>query len=182
MERNIIEQRQINGKLFTLIQRTREDNDFYCLMGRFFGSRAIANALGMPIYDEAHRTWWLILDAAQHPIACGSLERKPKSQVAALKSTWVEPEQRGQGLYNWLFATRLQFAEQLDIKKITSVTTKMSKSTHERYGFRFVGMRGKYYTYGKKLEEAKDSSTAKAKRRSKGKEGQPAQAETREEK
>jgi N-acetylglutamate synthase-like GNAT family acetyltransferase len=180
MGRDFIEQRQINGKLFTLIQRTREDPDFYCLLGRFFGSRAIVEALGMPIYDDEHRIWWLILDSEQRPVACGSLERKPKSQVAALKSTWVEPEQRSQGLYDWLFATRLQLAEQLNIKKITSVTTEKSKNTHERYGFRFVGMRGKYYTYWKNLEEAKDSSTTKARKRKKGEEIQPTQASTKE--
>ncbi len=154
MERNTLEQRQIDGKLFTLIQRTREDSDFYCLMGRFFGSRVIAKALGMPIYDDEHRLWFLILDPEQHPIACGSLERKPKSNVAALKSTWVEPEQRSQGLYDWLFATRLQLAEQLSVKKLTSTTTEMSKHTHERYGFRFVGRRGKYSTYWKELGKA----------------------------
>ncbi|GHP00924.1 hypothetical protein KSF_109710 [Reticulibacter mediterranei] len=151
MESNIIEERQIKGKHFTLIRRTRKDPDFYCLMGRFFGSETAAKALGRPISDGEHRCWWLILDAAQHPIACGSLEKKTNSSVAELKSTWVEPEQRGQGLYNWLFAARLQVAEQLTIKKITSTTTEMSKHTHERYGFRCVGRRGKYYTYWKEL-------------------------------
>jgi GNAT superfamily N-acetyltransferase len=159
MERNTVEavvreQKQLNGKLFTLIRRTREDADFYCLMGRFFGSRAISKALGMPIYDDEHRIWFLILNPEHHPIACGSLERKPKSKVAALKSTWVEPAERGQGIYDWLFVTRLHLAEQLHVKKITSTTTERSKHTHERYGFRLVGRRGKYYTYWKELGDA----------------------------
>jgi N-acetylglutamate synthase-like GNAT family acetyltransferase len=180
MERDPVEQRQINGKLFTLIQRTREDPDFYCLMGRFFGSRAIAKALGMPIYDDAHRLWWLILDSEQRPVACGSLERKPQSQVAVLKSTWVEPDERDQGLYDWLFATRLQKAEQLEIQKITSTTTEKSKHTHERYGFRLVGRRGQYYLYWKKLGEAQDSTTERVRRNKTGKAVQSTEAPTRE--
>lgn len=154
MERTPVEQRQINGKTFTLIQRTREDADFYCLMGRFFGSRTIAKALGMPIYDDQYRHWFLILNPEQRPVACGSLERKLNSQVAALKSTWVEPDERGKGLYDWLFVTRIHLAEHYHVKKITSTTTQMSKHTHERYGFRFVGRRGKYYTYWKELGDA----------------------------
>jgi len=143
--------REVNGKQFTMIQRTREDADFYCLMGRFFGSRAIASALGMPIYDDEHRCWWVVLNADQHPVACGSVERKPGSQIATFKSTWVEPDERGNGLYDWLFTTRLQHVEQSDVKKVTSTATEMSKNTHERYGFRCVGMRGKYYTYWKEM-------------------------------
>jgi GNAT superfamily N-acetyltransferase len=154
MDGNIVEERQIDGKLFTMIQRTREDADFYCLMGRFFGSRAIATALGMPIYDDEHRLWWIIINAEQHPVACGSLERKPKSDIAALKSTWVEPDERGNGLYSWLFTTRLQHAKQSHVKKLTSTATEMSKGTHERHGFRCVGRRGKYYTFWKEVLDA----------------------------
>jgi len=151
MERDPVDERIINGTRFTLIQRTREDPDFYCLMGRFFGSRSIAKALGMPIYDDEHRTWFLVLDAEHHPVACASLERKPGSTVAALKSAWVEPACRGQGLYDWLFTTRLHLAAHLNVKKITSTTTACSRHTHERYGFRAVGQRGKYSIYWKEL-------------------------------
>jgi GNAT superfamily N-acetyltransferase len=152
MERDPLEQRQMNGKTFTLIQRDRGDPDFYCLMGRFFGSRAIAKALGMPMYDDEHRIWLLVLTAEMYPVACASLELKPGSKTAAMKSAWVEPDERGKGLYTWLFVTRLHLAERYRIKEITSTTTEMSKCTHERYGFRCVGMRGKYYLYRKELE------------------------------
>lgn len=143
--------REIKGKQFTLIQRTREDPDFYCLMGRFFGSRAIATALGMPMYDDEHRQWWLILNAEHQPVACASLEHKPESRIAALKSAWVEPDARGNGLYAWLLTTRMEYAAQLQIEKLTSTVTEMSKSTHERHGFRCVGRRGKYYIYWKEM-------------------------------
>ena len=152
MDGHPIGERPINGKRFTLIRRTREDVDFYALMGRFFGSRSIARALGMPIYDDAYRSWYIILTTEQYPIACASLEKKPASHTAALKSAWVEPDMRGNGLYDWLFATRVQDAAQLPIKKITSIATEMSKHTHERYGFRCVGRRGKYYIYWKEVQ------------------------------
>jgi hypothetical protein len=132
-----------------MIQRAREDADFYSLMGRFFGSREIAKVLGMPMYDDEYRLWFLVLNPKHCPIACTSLEHKPDSQVAALKSAWVEPGERGKGLYDWMFRVRLQVAESLPIKKITSTATEKSMHTHERYGFCCVGRRGKYYTYWK---------------------------------
>lgn len=141
----------MNGRQYTLIMRTRNDADFYCLMGRFFGSRAIAKELGMPMYDDEYRFWYIILNG-KHPVACASIEMKPQSQNAALKSAWVEPQERGQGLYDWLFSVRLRFAEQQKISVITSTTTNMSKCTHERYGFQKIGQRGKYTVYRKELE------------------------------
>jgi GNAT superfamily N-acetyltransferase len=151
MERDSLEEKWINGKWFQVIRRRREDADFYCLMGRFFGSRAIARELGMPLYDDEHRIWFLCLNASGQPVACCSLEHKPESLAAQFKSAWVAPEERGQGLYDWLFASRLRLAEQLGVHKITSVTTEKSQHTHERYGFRHVGMRGKYRIYWKEI-------------------------------
>jgi hypothetical protein len=152
MERDSLA-RQIGEKSFTLLLRTREDADFYHLMGRFFGSRATAKALGMPMYDDEHRLWCVIVNGEQRPVACASLEIKPGSAVATMKSAWVEPEERGQRLYDWLFSTRLQIAaEQQQVRKIVSTTTEMSKCTHERYGFRHVSQRGKYSVYWKELE------------------------------
>jgi GNAT superfamily N-acetyltransferase len=152
MERDSLEEEKwINGKHFRLLRRTREDADFYCLMGRFFGSRVIAKELGMPLYDDEYRIWFLCLNADGQPVACCSLEQKPESRVAAFKSAWVAPEERGQGLYDWLFASRLHMAEQLGVQKITAITTEKSRHTHERYGFRCVGMRGKYRIYWKEI-------------------------------
>ena len=148
MERDPVS-KQFGDQVYTLIWRTREDLDFFCHLGPFASSRAVVRALGMPMYNDEHRVWCFILNANQKTVACGSLEQKPRSRIAALKSTYVEPEERGKGLYDWMFACRLQLAEERHVKKITSTTTEKSKHTHERYGFRFVGMRGKYYTFWK---------------------------------
>lgn len=151
MESDFVEERQINGKSYKLLQKTRNDADFYCLMGRFFGSRIIAKELGMPMYDDECRFWYIILNGT-YPVACASIEIKPQSSNATLKSAWVEPQERGQGLYNWLFSVRLHFAEYQQISTITSTTTNMSKCTHERYGFQKIGQRGKYTVYRKEIE------------------------------
>jgi GNAT superfamily N-acetyltransferase len=147
MERNSL--KHCDEKTFRLVERTRTDADFYTLMGRFFGSRTIANVLGMPIFDDEGRIWCIVLDEAGYPVACSSIEIK--KQKATFKSAWVEPDVRRIGLYEWMFETRLVIARQHGIETITSTTTSMSKTTHERYGFRCVGVRGKYFLYRKDL-------------------------------
>jgi len=134
---------------YDLYVRTRDDDDFYTLMGRFFGSREIAKALGMPMYDDLGRIWVIAIDRNNHPIACSSIEMKGKK--AAMKSAWVDVAYRGQGIYNQMFLMRLEIAKQCKVQIITSTATQMSKSTHERYGFQFVGMRGQYFLYRKDL-------------------------------
>ncbi len=134
---------------FMLLQRVREDADFYCLMGQFFGSRAIAKANGMPLYDDEGRIWCIVLDEQKKPVACSSIEIK--GHQASLKSAWVEQQVRGLGLYDWMFTARMEIARQCSIKTITATTTEKSKHTHERYGFQHIGMRGKYHLFRKDL-------------------------------
>jgi len=141
--------KQTENRTFTLVQRTREEKGFYCLMGRFFGSRAIAKANSMPMFDDEGRIWCIILDEAGEPVACSSIEIKGRQ--AKLKSAWVEPHVRGLKLYDWMFMTRLEIAAQYAITTITATTTERSVHTHERYGFQHVGMRGKYYLFKKEL-------------------------------
>lgn len=135
---------------YQLERRTRDDADFYCLMGRFFGSRMIARALGMPMYDDPGRVWCIVLGPDGAPVACSSIEMKQRSAV--FKSAWVEPAARGQGIYNHMFAERLAIAQERGVTVITATTTAQSCRTHERYGFGRVGQRGKYALYKKELD------------------------------
>ena len=147
MERSAL----IDDRVFTLVQRTRADADFYCLMGRFFGSREIAKANGIPMYDDDDRVWCIVLNSDNKSVACACSSIALQGTKAALKSAWVEPHVRGIGLYDWMFAVRLEIAQQHSIKTITATTTEKSKHTHERYGFKQIGMRGKYYLFRKEL-------------------------------
>jgi ribosomal protein S18 acetylase RimI-like enzyme len=102
----------------------------------------------MPIYDDDNRIWVVAMFFTD-PIACSSIEIK--GAKAAMKSAWVKPEFRGQGIYNRMFEERLKIAKERGVKIITATTTEASKNTHLRHGFKLTGMRGRYYLFRKEI-------------------------------
>lgn len=127
-----------------LVERTRADADFYCLMGPLFGSREIARELGMPIYDDPERLWCLAIEEATgRVVGCGSIAMHGRK--AAFKSAWVAPAWRGRGIYDALFRQRMDLLDRHNIDQVTATATAMSRNTHLRYGFSEVGRRGRYY-------------------------------------
>lgn len=131
-----------------IIERTRDDPGFYALMGPLFGSRAVARELGMPLYDDPGRTWFLAIDA-DGVLGCASMSIT--RQKAVFKSAYVLPSCRGRGIYAELFARRLTLARERGVTTITATATALSRNTHLRHGFREVGRRGKYYLMRKDL-------------------------------
>jgi len=131
-----------------IIRLSREDPAFYAYLGPFFGSRAAARELGMPIYDDPGRIWLVAL-TVEGPVGCGSLEIK--NHKAALKSGWVLPEHRKKGLYNALFEERLKLAAEAGATMVTATCTDASRNTHLRHGFAEIGRRGRYYLMQKEL-------------------------------
>lgn len=131
----------------SIVRITGENENFYRIMGRFFGNRQITKELGMPIYNDSGRIWFVAMDG-DNPIACSSIEiKKGKGSKASavFKSSWVSPEWRGKGIYNALFEERFRAAAGSGVKIITATATEASRKTFLRHGFENIGMRGKYY-------------------------------------
>lgn len=135
----------------TFMQTSRGQKDFYTLMGWFFGSRQVAKDLGMPIWDDPNREW-VVAIANGKPIACASIEFLKTHGKAVMKSSWVHPDWRGQGIYNRLFEERLKIAQEYGVKVLTATVTEKSYNTHIRHGFKEIGRRGKYRIMRKELE------------------------------
>lgn len=136
-----------NYEMFML---TRDDEQFYCILGPFFGSRKIAKELGMPIYDDDNRVWFIVFNGGK-AIACSSLELKKNKVI--LKSSWVHSEHRNKGVFDQIFKERLKYIKASGYKKIEGTTTGKSRNTYLRYGFINTRMKGRYYVMEKELTD-----------------------------
>lgn len=126
---------------YALVQLTREDKEFYCVLGWFFGSRQVARELGMPIYDDDNRTWVVVMHKDE-PVACSSIEIK--GSRAVLKSAWVKLEHRRGGLYTRMLMERMKIATAVGVKVVTATATEAGGRTLLKHGFESVGTRGRY--------------------------------------
>lgn len=131
------------------IERTRDDPDFYQVMGPLFGSRLVVKELGMPMYDDPDRIWCIAIAADGRAVACSSIAFDGKK--AQFKSAWVHPDYRRQHIYDELFRMRLALAEAQHVTTITATATQLSRNTHLRHSFRQIGTRGKYFLMRKDL-------------------------------
>lgn len=134
------------------VRTNRDEKRFYSLMGWFFGSRLVAKELGMRIWDDPNREWIVVLDD-EKPIACASIEFMKTGDKAAMKSGWVHPDYRGQGIYDKMFSMRMDIAKERGVQVLTATITEKSRNTHFRYGFRKVGNRGRYELMKKEMDE-----------------------------
>ncbi|MGG1673959.1 GNAT family N-acetyltransferase [Paenibacillus sp. NRS-1783] len=127
------------------VQTDRDQEGFYSLMGPFFGNRAAAKELGMPIWNDPDRQWIVAIDsAASRPIACASIEFLKTKGKAVLKSAWVEPAFRHNGVYARLCLERFRIAQEHGVHTLTATVTDKSLDTLLEHGFVRIGMRGKY--------------------------------------
>lgn len=130
-----------------------QDPNFYNWVGPFLGNRKIANALGMPIWNDDDKVWLIALKNEQ---CIGISSYIIKGKKAYLKSSYVLPEHRGKGIYDYFFKKRLELIQkEKAISVITGTATEMSKNTYIRYGFKNVIMRGKYYVFELKVGDKK---------------------------
>lgn len=79
--------------------KVNTDPGFYEELGPFFGSREIEKELGYKMYDDPGRVWLIVKDG-KAVVAVSSYEIKGKK--AYLRSTYVMPEYRQNGIYKKL--------------------------------------------------------------------------------
>lgn len=139
------------GEQYSIVEIMRGDENFYALLGPFFGSRLAAKELGTPIYDDDNRYWVVAVDANGKGIGCGSFEQLKSKSKAVMRSGWVLPEWRNNGIYDDLVQCRIALIRELGVKYIGCTITEDSKSTFARHGFREFDMRGKYHLMRKDL-------------------------------
>jgi len=76
-----------------ILSLSRENKDFYRLMGPFFGSRSAAKEIGIHIYDDEDKEWFAAYDGFVL-IGFASLRR------SVVSDCYVRPTRRGEGVFS----------------------------------------------------------------------------------
>ena len=130
-------------KEFIIERCNNKTNNFYNTIGMYLSNRKVVKELGMPVWDDNEKEWLIVFDGLE---CIGFTSFVEKSEKAYLKSSWVHPNYRGNGIFDYLFSIRLSI---LKGKVVEGTATEKSKNTYLRYGFELIRMRGKYYVFRK---------------------------------
>lgn len=93
-----------------LLKLTNTDHRFYPLIGPFLSRRAIVAELGVPLWDEDGKCWYVLMEnpAAVSPLdLLGFAAIQPEPHGVHFGSAYVVPGARGNGVYGQLLAARL---------------------------------------------------------------------------
>lgn len=113
------------GNIF-IRRMTRDDPGFYECMGPLFGSRQIAKEVGIPMFDDADKKWFLALD--DELLGCASV------RGSLISDCYVFDRFRGRGVFTKILATLLDRTT----GSMTANCTKLSRGVFFVYGFRPV--------------------------------------------
>lgn len=91
-----------------ILSLSRENKDFYRLMGPFFGSRRAAKEIGIHIYDDEDKEWFAAYDGCVL-IGFASL------RCSVVSDCYVRPTWRRTGVFSALLA-RILLAKPADLK------------------------------------------------------------------
>lgn len=127
---------------------TREDPEFYQLLGPFLSRREIVRELGYPVWDDDGKVWYVAQEDGR-VVGFAALRRDNGKTI--LTSAYVVPERRRQGIYRLLFDARLREALAPGTV-IEAVVTPQATGMFEQRGFERVGMRGRYTRYRRVCE------------------------------
>ena len=91
-----------------ILSLSRENKDFYRLMGPYFGSRSVASEVGIHIYDDEDKEWF----SAYHG---GLLIGFASLRGNVVSDCYVREFWRGCGVFSKLLA-RIMLAKPFDLK------------------------------------------------------------------
>jgi GNAT superfamily N-acetyltransferase len=134
-----------------VVRLPRDDPNFYLHLGPFFGSRAAAEEIGGPIWDEPDKRWLVALRDGRAIGICAWL---PLPTHTRLLSGYVLPEHRRQGAYAALFRERLRLVGKV---KLTATVTAASLGTFRGAGFRIVRQRGRFWLVERDIPSSRKS-------------------------
>lgn len=97
------------GRNFVILPMTNKTPKFYSTLGPFLAKREIAKELGSPTWDDDGVQWFVAkrFVARKGSIVLGFCALKQDGDKAELRSSYVRPEYRNEGVYTALFEARL---------------------------------------------------------------------------
>ena len=113
----------------------RTDANFYCNMGKFFGSRQVAKEVGINIYDDSNKRWFVYFE---NDVIVGFASLKNN----LVSDCYVIPEKRNNGIFTYI----LNFLIQSSYGKLNANCTQASKKVFNNLGFTEV-RKSKNFTY-----------------------------------
>lgn len=91
-----------------ILSLSRENKDFYRLMGPYFGSRAVAAEVGIHIYDDEDKEWFAAY-------VCGALVGFASLRGNVVSDCYVKPFLRREGVFSAILS-RILLAKPFDLK------------------------------------------------------------------
>lgn len=116
-------------------QVTREVERFYETMGPLFGSRTIAKEVGINLYDDPDKQWFVCAKAGK-VVACASLRGNVVSDC------YVVPEMRKKGIFTAILAEIVRHSE----GSLRAACTPLSVPIFKERGFK-VTRKTKNFTF-----------------------------------
>jgi hypothetical protein len=127
--------------------------EFWTLMGKWFASKEVADALGEPIYDHDELVWTLDIIADQ-VVGFGAIDLSHSDKkTAMLNYGFVQKDCRSTGIYRRNLSARIKLIEQdTDAETIKALCTADSAPTLKQLGFAEKSKRGRYTWFVKEVK------------------------------
>jgi len=110
--------------MYEIRKLNRSDTDFYALMGPIFGSRAIAKEIGIHIYDDANKQFYV---TTHNGILVGVISLRG----SVISDCYTKPWHRKIGVFGELLS---EVKEDINYAKATC--TQLSRGIFEQAGFK----------------------------------------------
>lgn len=125
---------------------TNKSRGFYAIMGPFLARREITKELGGMTWDDDGAVWFVAMRGKDVIGFCALRQRGARAE---LRSSYVLPEHRRNGVYERLFEERLAAIERP--ARARSVVHKEAVPVFRAHGFREVKRTKNFHTMEKEL-------------------------------
>jgi len=127
--------------------------EFWTLMGKWFASKEVSEALGEPIYDNEDIVWALAIINEQ-VVGFGAIDLSHSDKkIALLNYGFVQKDCRSTGIYRRIIQDRIKLIEQdTDAETIKALCTSDSAPTLAKLGFAEKSHRGRYTWFVKDVK------------------------------
>lgn len=131
-------------KEYRIVVMTSAAEGFWEMMGPFFASRAVANTLGVAMYDSERTTWFVALNESGRVLGFNAATVGGNTQIQYDYSVADAPTK----LAETLFRHRMKHVTREYPKKVVKGTAAPEQEQlYRSAGFREVSRRGKYINF-----------------------------------
>jgi GNAT superfamily N-acetyltransferase len=130
---------------------TNKTPKFYSTLGPFLARREIAKELGSPTWDDDGLTWFVAkrFVARKGSVVLGFCALDQDGEKAELRSSYVRPEYRKDGVYTALFEARIAAIQKPC--RIRSVVRAAAVPVFKKHGFRETKKTKNFHTMERDL-------------------------------